>query len=769
MTDQKKKRRRGTKPVELTIHLGACSLARLRLPTGSEEEEPLQLREPEPATIELPPPPERCFFRPEQLANRGARAVGEAIPRVPRSLKGATPVSPAALADQFFTLQGLYWRVMEEPAAPDSPQVDQLAMQLRSGFAAFSPTSPPSDLERLAEDLRRLILLQRATAPAPVQPLPQPAAPAPVQPLPQPAAPAPVQPPRPPAAHVQPPLPAAPEPELPPLPAAPEPELPPLPAAPEPELPPLPAAPEPELPSLLADPEPELPPLPAAPEPELLPLPAAPILSHSSPVSPCDPYALTPATSTPTKRRAVCVSLRLPTGSEEEEPLQLRELEPATIELPPPPERCFFRPEQLANRGARAVGEAIPRVPRSLKGATPVSPAALADQFFTLQGLYWRVMEEPAAPDSPQVDQLAMQLRSGFAAFSPTSPPSDLERLAEDLRRLILLQRATAPAPVQPLPQPAAPAPVQPLPQPAAPAPVQPPRPPAAHVQPPLPAAPEPELPPLPADPEPELSPLPATPVQPPHLPAAPEPELPPLPAAPEPELPPLPADPEPELPPLPAAPEPELPPLPAAPEPDLPPLPAAPAPVQPLPQPAAPAPVQPPRSPAAHVQPPLPAAPEPELPPLPADPEPELPPLPAAPVQPSRLPAAPEPELPPLPAAPEPELPPLPAAPEPELPPLPADPEPELPPLPAAPEPELLPLPAAPVQPPRPPAALAPTPEALPLPAAPEQAPPLPALPTSPPMTPDPVPLQSRLSLRPLRPHPGDLDPTKRRAVCVS
>ncbi|XP_048854838.1 uncharacterized protein LOC125722685 [Brienomyrus brachyistius] len=54
--------------------------------------------------------------------------------------------------------------------------------------------------------------------------------------------------------------------------------------------------------------------------------------------------------------------------------LLLHEREPVTEELQPPLERYYFRPERLANRGARVVRDAIPRVPCTLKGATPVSP-----------------------------------------------------------------------------------------------------------------------------------------------------------------------------------------------------------------------------------------------------------------------------------------------------------------------------------------------------------------------------------------------------------
>ncbi|XP_048846991.1 uncharacterized protein LOC125717772 isoform X9 [Brienomyrus brachyistius] len=161
--------------------------------------------------------------------------------------------------------KGLYWRVMDEPAAQGSPEEDQLAKQLQHDFATFSPTSPPGNLERMAEDLRTLIQVRRAPAPATKSEQPPPLPPAdPEQPPSLPPAQPEQPPPLPPVQPEQPPSsPAAPEQALPP-PAAPEQALPP-PAAPEQALPP-PAAPEQALP----------PPAAPAPMPEALPVPAAP-------------------------------------------------------------------------------------------------------------------------------------------------------------------------------------------------------------------------------------------------------------------------------------------------------------------------------------------------------------------------------------------------------------------------------------------------------------------------------------------------------------
>ncbi|XP_048863658.1 proline-rich protein 36-like [Brienomyrus brachyistius] len=270
------------------LSLGAGSLARIWAPSVDEGEEPFLIQDPEP----------------------------NAIPRVPRIPTRSTPVSPsrdepvlprtgaipeaypspllqerARLADQFITLQGLYWRVIGDPAISEGPEAALLAAWLQRGFEVFTPASGRADLERLAEDLQELLLLRRAPDPSPTQPLPPPARSPSLPPaaheqaLPLPTDPTPVLPPAQPPSPVQPP-PASPA-QLPPPAAAPE--APPPPAA-APEAPPPPAA-APEAPPPPAA-APEAPPPPAA-APEAPPPPAA------APEAPPPPAASVPFTLVP--------------------------------------------------------------------------------------------------------------------------------------------------------------------------------------------------------------------------------------------------------------------------------------------------------------------------------------------------------------------------------------------------------------------------------------------------------------------------------------
>ncbi|XP_048846329.1 proline-rich protein 36-like [Brienomyrus brachyistius] len=148
-------------------------------------------------------------------------------------------------------------------------------------------------------------------------------------------------------------------------------------------------------------------------------------------------------------------------------------------------------------------------VPARIEPERTIASSAqrLADHLFTLQGLYWRVMEEPATQDSPEAVQLATQLQRDFAKFSPASPQGDLERLGEGLRRLLQLWRAPPPAAPGELEVPAMPT------VPAAPPELQ------VPATPTVPAAP-PEQPPLPRPAAPPTAPE-ATP--PPAAAAVPE------------------------------------------------------------------------------------------------------------------------------------------------------------------------------------------------------------------------------------------------------
>lgn len=66
-----------------------------------------------------------------------------------------------SLTSQFFTLQELYWRMLEDPAMQNSLEAAQLTDQLQGDFATITPTSPRGDLERLRDGMKRLLQLRR--------------------------------------------------------------------------------------------------------------------------------------------------------------------------------------------------------------------------------------------------------------------------------------------------------------------------------------------------------------------------------------------------------------------------------------------------------------------------------------------------------------------------------------------------------------------------------------------------------------------------------
>ncbi|XP_072565871.1 uncharacterized protein [Paramormyrops kingsleyae] len=310
-----------------------------------------------------------------RLANKGARAVWNAIPRVPRSLKGATPACEAP------TLAP----IPDPPAQPGT---------VLSAPLVPAATVPPSEVPRAAAPPAGHAFLNAAAAPPAGHELAVPAAAAtPTARLPAPTttpkAPAVAQ--SPPAATPEVPAPPAATPEVPAPPAA-TPEVPAPPAA-TPEVPAPPAGRESAV--IAAPPSPEVLPVPT---PATLPVPAPPAASEvlaAPPVSAL-PKALKPLPPAPPSIVESEVELEWVSLG-----IYLRGPKNSAVRgVPPPsPQRGGARPGPRLSVSRRGRGHRRrDQVPPALPPGSPLRPLAVAR---------W-LPEGPAAP----------------ARLSPPGPPS---------------------------------------------------------------------------------------------------------------------------------------------------------------------------------------------------------------------------------------------------------------------------------------------------------------------------------------------------------
>nr|XP_023651899.1 basic proline-rich protein-like [Paramormyrops kingsleyae] len=165
---RRRRRRRGNRQEDAPeVCLGAVSLSAARPAARSENPHPIlhpavfvgdvtadsPERTPEahlPAAS-LPKPAVASPFIGMRLALKRTRSIKDAVPR--------------KTARKFFALQGLYWRVVGEPAVRDSPEAVALLEQLQREFATVSPTAPPQQLERAEGTLRKLLWVRSELAP----------------------------------------------------------------------------------------------------------------------------------------------------------------------------------------------------------------------------------------------------------------------------------------------------------------------------------------------------------------------------------------------------------------------------------------------------------------------------------------------------------------------------------------------------------------------------------------------------------------------------
>ncbi|XP_048866731.1 wiskott-Aldrich syndrome protein family member 2-like isoform X1 [Brienomyrus brachyistius] len=95
------------------------------------------------------------------LSAPGACAAAPSPESAPKVRLPAASPAPKTLVGQFLVLKGLYWQGMENLAVQDPPEAVPLLKQLWGEFADCNPDSPPQEMDKAEETLKKLLHLRK--------------------------------------------------------------------------------------------------------------------------------------------------------------------------------------------------------------------------------------------------------------------------------------------------------------------------------------------------------------------------------------------------------------------------------------------------------------------------------------------------------------------------------------------------------------------------------------------------------------------------------